>query len=127
MFHKKKYSIKARLRKPNFANYLSYYHENNSEKDYFYQIIKKTTNQLLITSKAELTQLKIPTNEGFYFKNEKTVYFDKNNKICLAETICDQDVTIDLVVTPYDFTTEDKIRRIGISIAATKIKAIDEN
>lgn len=120
---KKKYSVRVRLRQPNYANFLEYYH-NNTTNDYFYKILLKHLEDLEISSKIDMKLIKSNfTKEGFYFKNDKTTYYNKNNKICMPDDICDLDAVCDLTISPYDFTNSDKVRLVGLSIVANKITA----
>ncbi len=123
-YPKKKMTIKARLRQPNHANYLAYYHKGSTD-DPFYATILKISTELAYVAKMDPHEIKNTSPEGFYFKNDKTMYLDINKRPCLAESICDRDVSIILTVQPYDFIA-DSTRKVGVSITALEVREVYE-
>ncbi len=124
-YPKKKVTVKARLRKPNYANYLKYYHAGSAADDPFYKTIMKLITELSFITKLESSEIKGASNEGFFFKNDKTMYLDINGRLTLAESICDRDVMITLTIQQYDFTVNNT-RKVGISITASEVREVKE-
>jgi hypothetical protein len=124
-FPKKKVNVRARLRRPNYANYLKYYHEKSALEDPFYKLTVQLIDELALITRVDRTEIKGYSNEGFYFKNDKTMYLDIHKKPCLAESICDRDVMIMCTIQQYNFEADGN-RHTGVSITATEVREIRE-
>jgi hypothetical protein len=118
----KKISIKARLRQPNYANFLEYYHNNEVTNDYFYNYLTKLANSHKQLTNQDTKFKSNFTNEGFYFKTKEGLKC-KNaiKKPCLINDLLDTDVTLKLKITPYNFLDTNNLQLIGIAIQVTEI------
>lgn len=121
--YQKPIEIRARLRKPYYANFLDYFHDNSNE-DHFYKILQNKCSNHLIKSKILETNYKYPfNNEGFYFKNDNIKCYDKNGTECLIEDCIDRDVVMKLTIINYDFTDKERIVGCCIKVKKISIKA----
>lgn len=122
-YHKKKLTYKATLQSANYANYFNYYHLGEYN-DPFYKIIANEINALLCKTKLEIHELKVPTKEGFHFKNEYTTYLLADGTPCMPDAAINKDVLIYMTILPYDFVDQKNIRRAGLSITANQIRIV---
>lgn len=120
--HPKTMQIRVRLRKPNFANHLMYYHAQ-SIIDPTYLRLKKIVDThkatSIITDEKFIAHI---NTEGFFFKSDKVKCKDINGRQCLINDILDRDVSMKLIVKCYDFVAKGN-RLVGVSLAATEICA----
>lgn len=122
-FRTKPVQYKARLLKPNYAIFHKWFHLHDYSADAFYQYLQKKSNEQIVTARIEPDAFKYPmSNEGFYFKNDKTSYLDVHGKPCLQEDCLDRDVLITMSVVPYDFEPSPGKRLVGISITAKTVQ-----
>lgn len=118
----KNISIKARLRSAKYANFLEYYHNGSAKLDYFYNYLTKLSesHKLLVNQDSQFKSNFTP--EGFYFKIKTFVKCTNAiKKPCLIEDLLDQDVTMKLKITPYNFNDNEGKQLIGIAIQAVAI------
>ncbi len=121
----KKITARARLKQPNYANFLKYYHDGSAKDDPFYKYITKLADSHKLLATEDQTFKKNFDEEGFYFKIKDYVKCkNSSGRPCLLEDLLDHDVSISLKITPYNFTTDDGKHLIGLSLQATHVNAI---
>jgi hypothetical protein len=121
MSYKKPIFIRARLRKHNYANFLEYFHTNKKD-DHFYKLLSNYSSDHLIKTCVQESEYKsVFDEEGFYFKKDNLVCYDKFNKVCLIENCIDQDVVMKLTIILYDFMDDEK-RLVGCCIKVKEIR-----
>src|SRR5690349_621975 len=119
-YRSKPIGITARLRRANFANYYNYYHSGDASTDHVCKLLTSAVEKNMISSNTD--QFKSPvTPEGFYFKSDGVQCRDINGRTCLIDDCFDRDVSMSIIIRPYNFVKDSK-QLAGLTIIAKDIK-----
>ena len=121
----KKISGKAVIKNNYSAFFYEAFHSGKKGEDHIYRMLNSITTNHMKTI-GDMIEYKKPfMGNTFIFKNgDKIICKNEHGRKCLIEDSHDRNVVINLIVTPYDFESNEGVRLTGTSIKVTGIKIL---